>query len=112
MRSLGAVVLGISTYGYPPEAEYAPPLQFAVADADAIVGYLRTCWPDEKDAVVRPIGESAADMKAFEAAFAEVAGSGPYDLFLVYLAGHGLVSAPKSGFVLQPDPGGGPGLVT
>src|SRR5262249_26301325 len=112
MRSLGAVVLGISIYRYPLGSSYAPPLKYAVHDADAVVGYLRTCWPDAKDAVVRRVWEEGSDLNALRTAFAEVAKADSYDLFLVYLAGHGLVSAPKPGFVVQPDPAGGAGLAT
>jgi hypothetical protein len=44
MRSLGAVVLGISAYNYGPEVDAAPTLKYPLADADAILTYLRTCW--------------------------------------------------------------------
>jgi hypothetical protein len=112
MRSLGAVVLGISTYRYGAEVDYAPSLKYAVGDADAIVEYLRTCWPDENDAVVRSIAETEADLSALNKAFAELAAADPFDLFLVYLSGHGLASTPKPGFVLQPDGAGGLALAT
>jgi hypothetical protein len=112
MRSLGAVVLGISAYRYPPEAGHAPPLKYAVDDADAVVRYLETCWPGEKGAFIRHIDQGRADLAALGTAFAEVAEAGPYDLFLVYLAGHGLVGGPKPGFVVQPDASGTPALAT
>lgn len=63
-RSLGAVVLGISAYRYASELDCAPALKYAVADADAILKYLRTCWPDETDAVVRRVDEAGADIHA------------------------------------------------
>jgi hypothetical protein len=102
MRSLGAVVLGISAYKYAGEVDCAPTLKYAVADAHAILKYLGTCWPKESDAVVRSIDEAGADIGTLRKAFAEVALAGPYDLFLVYLSGHGIRSTPNAGFILQP----------
>lgn len=58
MRSLGAVVLGISTYRYAAAVDTAPPLQYAVDDAEAFVRYLRTCWPSTNDAEVYLIEEA------------------------------------------------------
>jgi|SRR5208337_4631794 len=112
MRPLGAVVLGISTYRYGASIGYAPPLRYAVGDADAIRGYLEACWPEKTGAVVRRIAESEADLAALRAAFAEVAAKDSYDLFFVFLSGHGLVASPKPGFVVQPDAAGALGLAT
>jgi hypothetical protein len=112
MRPLGAVVLGISEYRYAAEVDYAPPLRYAVADAEAVVSYLRACWPDKTGAVVRQIAESGADLAALRRAFAEVATADSYDLFFVFLSGHGLVASPQAGFVVQPDPTGVSGLAT
>jgi Caspase domain len=112
MRSLGSVVLGISAYRYAGEVDYAPALKYAITDAEAILKYLRTCWPDGSDAVIRSVDETGADIDAIGKAFAEVAAAGPYDLFLVYLSGHGIRSTPKAGFILQPDATGGLAVAT
>ena len=112
MRPLGAVVLGISEYRYAAEFDYAPPLRYAVADAEAVVSYLRACWPDKTGAVVRRIAESEADLAGLRTAFAEVATADSYDLFFVFLSGHGLVASPQAGFVVQPDPTGASSLAT
>jgi hypothetical protein len=103
MRSLGAVVLGISAYKYVGEVDCAPTLKYAGADGQAMLTYLRTCWPEKSDAVVRSVEETGADIGGLRKAFAEVADAGPYDLFIVYLSGHGIHSTPKPGFILQPD---------
>jgi Caspase domain len=112
MRSLGAVVLGISAYKYVGEFDCAPPLEYAVADAAAVLKYLRTCWPEESDAVVQSVHETVADIRELRNAFAEVAASSPYDLFLVYLSGHGIRSTPKAGFILQSDAAEGLAVAT
>ena len=103
MRSLGAVVLGISAYKYGPEVDSAPPLKYSVADADAILKYLKACWPEGNDAEIQPIHEASAGIVALRDAFAKVADAGPYDLFIIYLSGHGIRSRLRTGFILQPD---------
>jgi hypothetical protein len=45
MRSLGAIVLGISAYQYEVEVVDAPPLKYTVKDADAITEYLEAAGP-------------------------------------------------------------------
>ncbi|MDA9497828.1 caspase family protein [Bradyrhizobium sp. CCBAU 11357] len=112
MRSLGAVVLGISTYRYTAAVDTAPPLEYAVDDAEAFVRYLRTCWPSTNDAEVCLIEEAKSDLEALRKAFAEIAANGPYELFLVYLSGHGTTSTLKPGFILQPGTGSELSLAT
>ena len=103
MRSLGAVVLGISAYNYGPEVDAAPTLKYPLADADAILTYLRTCWPAKSDARIQLIEEARADTAGLAEAFAKIANAGPYDLFIVYLSGHGTRAVTKTGFILQPE---------
>jgi hypothetical protein len=112
MRSLGAIVLGVSAYQYEVEVVHAPKLKYTVKDADAITEYLESCWPEESGALVITIPETRADLGELRKAFAELAAAGPYDLLLIYLSGHGFASAPTPGFILQPNAAGGLSLAT
>jgi Caspase domain len=103
MRSLGAIVLGISSYRYGLEIDEVPALKYPVSDADAILTYLRTCWPVGSDAKIEPVHEASADIGGLDQAFTKIANAGPYDLFIVYLSGHGTCSMSKTGFILQPE---------
>ena len=106
MRALAAIVLGISAYKYGPEVDSAPTLKYPVADADAILTYLTTCWPAETDARIERVNEARADIAGLRAAFEKIANAGPYDLFIVYLSGHGIRTIPNTGFILQPEADG------
>lgn len=106
MRSLGAFVLGISAYQYGHEVDWAPPLKYAVADAEAILAYLRTCWPEGSDAEIQLVNQASANISGLGQAFAKLATAGPYDLFIVYLSGHGISSTKTTGFIIQPEADG------
>lgn len=106
MPALGAVVLGIGAY--PPSAagEGIPALQFPAKDAEAFAAYLRACWP-EPDMVLRLLPEAGGTGLALRRAFDEIAARGRFDLFVVYLSGHGVASPETTGFLAQPEPGAG-----
>jgi hypothetical protein len=99
---LGAVVLGISAYPQNGGGTDVPPLQFASSDATAVVDYLNTCWPGSR-AVVRQLPELEATAARLRQTIKEIGCQGPYDLFFVYLSGHGVASVGKTGFLLQPE---------
>ena len=108
MPSLGAIVLGIAAYNYAAAEQRAPPLHFASLDAEAMEGYLRTCWAGDREACICRITQSAATTRAVNDAFSTLANQGTYELLIVYLSGHGFASATQAGFLLQPlsDPNG------
>ncbi len=105
MAELAAIVAGIGAY--PPGAETygAAPLRYAAADAQAVVDYLKTCWPDPQTAIVHHIDEAGLTRTALATAFADLVERGPHDLLIVYLSGHGL-AGDRPGFLVQPETGG------
>jgi len=103
MRALGAIVVGIGAYRYDRIAY--PPLRYASNDADGIVQYITICWPNRDDAKVVRLSEADATVAAIGDAFGTLQKSGPYDLQLVFLSGHGFVDGQDAGFIAQPAPG-------
>jgi hypothetical protein len=103
VRSLGAIVVGIGSYRY-DRAQF-PLLKFASNDANEIVRYLTTCWPNPEEAKVLQIKDEDATLDGLTEAFAALSREGPYDLQLIFLSGHGLVDTESAGFVVQPTPG-------
>ena len=102
MRSLGAIVIGIGSYRY--DQRQFPLLRYASKDADEVIRYLVTCWPNTAETKLIRIADEYATAEAVAGAFDALGKEGPYDLQLVFLSGHGLVDSPTAGFVLQPPP--------
>ena len=103
MRALAAIVVGIGAYRY-DRAQF-PLLEYASNDADEVVRYLTTCWPNSDDIELFRIKEEQATLAALSEVFATIERQGPYDLQLLFLSGHGLVNAERAGFVMQPCSG-------
>ena len=103
MRALPAIVVGIGAYRY-DRAQF-PLLEYASNDADEIVRYLTTCWLNSDDIELFRIKEEQATLAALSEVFATIERQGPYDLQLLFLSGHGLVNAERTGFVMQPCSG-------
>ncbi len=103
MAALGACIVGIGSYAY--AAAIRPgDLQFAGADADAIETYLKTCWPGESAAIAR-VGTAEATAAILRERMAGLAAAGPYDLFVLYFSGHGVVGPDQTGLLVQPEAG-------
>lgn len=108
MKSLGALVVGIGAYR--PGPSNLSPLAFAARDAEGFVRYLAQCWPGD-EAVVEWVPETEATQDRIDSSRQRLRDAGPFDLFIVFLSGHGLLQAtlpghptPATGFLVQPGP--------
>jgi hypothetical protein len=107
VAEFGAILLGISAYQNASATCVPGALRYPARDADAFESYLRLCWPN---ASIRRIPEADATLGEIQRTFAAAGREGPYELFLIYLSGHGVVSAEGTGFLLQPEEGSAPAL--
>jgi hypothetical protein len=101
MPQLGALVVGIGAYRYSSDFKQAP-LRYPSTDAAGLIEYFRSCWPESDQSIIVSIDESGATISEIEDGFRKLAADGPYDLQLVFLSGHGVVGAGRSGFLVQP----------
>jgi Caspase domain len=93
-----SVSVGIVDYLDPYYSTSEMRLRYAVGDAEAFHRYMSLGWPSGHNSRHVLLRDLAAVIGRFETAVASVCADGPLDLFVLYLSGHGEVSADGSGW--------------
>lgn len=106
MPALGALVVGIGTYKSGESFPSVPPLRYAMEDANAIEEYLKACWSESDGRQIASVGADLATLYAIREAISDLSKHGRYDLFVVYLSGHGNAGTAETGFLTQPTTSG------
>jgi hypothetical protein len=106
---VASLSLGIVAYTDARLATSSAKLQFAADDARVFHRYARAAWPGE-DGLHLLLNDGEATAASVARAFSEIAASSPYELFLLYMSGHG-EAVPEGGwFYLADAVSGSPSL--
>lgn len=108
---VASIALGIVAYPDPRLNSSQARLHFAVEDALAFHRYVTTAWSGDQDRHLY-LMDQEADRNGIQQAIGTVAASGPLDLFLLYLSGHGEVRAHEGWFCLADAVSGEPSLTS
>ncbi|NKC17084.1 MAG: hypothetical protein GKR94_34275 [Gammaproteobacteria bacterium] len=106
---VASISIGIVAYRDSHLASSQIRLQFASADAMAFHRYLTSAWAGERDLHVC-LTDGEADRDGLGQAVNDIASSGDFDLFVLYLSGHGETNAHEGWFCLADAAAGEPSL--
>lgn len=108
---VASIAVGIVAYPDPHLASSQARLHFAAEDALAFHRYVTTAWSGDQDRHLC-LMDQEANRNGLQQAIGTVAASGPLDLFLLYLSGHGEVRAHEGWFCLADAASGEPSLTS
>ena len=106
---VASIAVGIVDYRDPRLVASSARLEFAAEDARAFHRYAVAAWP-EPEHVHLLIVDAEATSSALDDAFSRIAASGTFDLFLLYLSGHGETDQQWGWFCLADADSGSPSL--
>lgn len=106
---VASISVGIVAYSDPRLATNAARLQFAVDDARAFHRYAKAAWAQQEH-IHLLLTDGGASLATLSNAFEQVAVAGGFDLFLLYLSGHGETNDGRGWFCLVDAASGSPSL--